>query len=66
MARKEVSEICSYDRVHQVQFDSLSRSLLESKQRVERLETTLARGVILLVANLVGVVMTLAQEFLGR
>jgi hypothetical protein len=52
--------------VHAIEMRYLREDLAELKARVERLETTLARGVMLLVANLVGVVLTLAQQLLGR
>ena len=38
----------------------------ELKERVDRLEGTLARGVLLLVANLIGVTITLAQQLLAQ
>jgi hypothetical protein len=53
-----------YRAVAEVQFRTLSRDIDELKERVRGLETTLARGVLLLVANLVGVVMSLAQNLL--
>jgi hypothetical protein len=50
---------------YSVQFANLSEDLKELKSRVRCLETTLARGVMLLVANLVGVIMTLVQQMLS-
>lgn len=61
---KENSEPCRYEMLYSVQFENLRNDMTELKDRVGRLETTLARGVALLVANLVGVVMTLAQQIL--
>ena len=58
-------ETCRYGMAYDVQFRDLRGDLTELKGRVGRLEATLARGVLLLVANLVGVVMVLAQELLG-
>jgi hypothetical protein len=56
--------LCRYERAYAVQFESLRGDLNELKERVHRLETTLERGVMLLVANLVGMVITLAQQLI--
>jgi len=61
---KEHSEPCRYEMAYAVQFKNFRDDMTELKDRVRRLEVTLARGVALLVANLVGVVMTLAQQLL--
>lgn len=53
---------CPQERVHAVQFQGLREDLCELKTRVSHLETTIARGVLLLVANLVSVIVTLARE----
>ena len=55
---------CPYERVYAVEIRNIREDLQELKARVGRLEVTLARGVMLLVANLVGVVMTFAQQLL--
>lgn len=55
---------CGLDRVHEVEMRGLREDLRELKERVSRLEATLARGVLLLVANLAGVVVTLARGLL--
>lgn len=55
---------CSYERVYAVEIRNIREDLQELKARVGRLEATIARGVLLLVANLVGVVMTFAQQLL--
>lgn len=59
---KENCAVCPYEMAYDVQFRNLNGDLEELKERVRRLESTLARGVLLLVANLVGVVLTLAQQ----
>ena len=59
---KGEEETCRYERVHAVQFESFRDDLRELKERVRRLETTIERGVMLLVANLVGIVITLGQQ----
>ena len=57
---------CPDERIHELEYQVLNDGLHELKERVTRLEATLARGVMLLVANLAGMVMTLTREFLGR
>ena len=52
----------NYREVAEVEFKHVSRQLTELKERVNHLEVTVARGVMLLVANLVGVVISLAQQ----
>lgn len=53
---------CPYERVFEVECKSLKSSMRELKERVQRLESVTSRGVLLLVANLVGVVIVLAQQ----
>ena len=62
---KDTCATCPYEMAYDVQFQNLTGDLDELKERVRALETTLARGVMLLVANLVGVVLTLAQQLMG-
>ncbi len=52
--------------VYDAEFRLLESKLMDLKDRVVRLETTMARGVLLLVANLAGVVMSLAQQYLQQ
>jgi len=61
---KEENGSCRYEKAYGVQFESLRDDLRELKERVRRLETALERGVMLLVANLVGMVITLAQQLI--
>ena len=61
---RDEGETCRYEKAYAVQFESLRDDLRELKERVRRLETTLERGVMLLVANLVGMVITLAQQLI--
>ena len=58
-------ETCPYEMAYDVQFRHLIDDLGDLKNRVQRLETTLGRGVMLLVANLVSVIMVLAQQVLS-
>jgi len=62
----EVSEMSQLRELHDAEFWLVESKLMDLKDRVTRLETTIARGVLLLVANLAGVVMTLAQDFLRQ
>lgn len=55
---------CACRQAHSFQLNSLNEDLRELKQRVQRLETTLARGVMLLLANLVAVIVSLAHQLL--
>ena len=57
-------ETCPYEMAYDVQFRDLTDDLNELKERVGRLEMALARGLLLLVANLAGVATILAQELL--
>ena len=56
---------CPLEAVHAVEMKALNNSLTDLKDRVTRLESTMARGMMLLVANLVGVIVTLAQGLLA-
>ncbi len=58
------TERCPYGIVYEIQVNNLAEDIKELKARVQDLETTLARGVLLLVANLVAVVISLGQQLL--
>jgi len=53
---------CRYEMAYTLQFQNLREDLGELKERVRRLEATLARGVMLLIGNLAGMIMMLAQQ----
>lgn len=55
---------CCIEKVAEVQFSALRRDLAELRTRVGRLETALGRGVLLLVGNLVGVMVSLLHQML--
>ena len=61
-AAMERQEACPYRAVHDVQWSALREDLAELKGRVQRLETTLGRGVFLLVANMVGIIASLLHQ----
>jgi cob(I)alamin adenosyltransferase len=48
--------------VTQAQVHNLGESMQEIKERVQRLESVILRGMILLVANLSAVIASLAQQ----
>ncbi len=52
--------------VYDAEFRLLESKMMDLKDRVTRLETTMSRGVMLLVANLAGVVMSLAQQYMQQ
>ena len=52
--------------VYAAEFRLLESKLMDLKDRVVRLESTMGRGILLLVANLAGVVMSLAQQYLQQ
>jgi hypothetical protein len=58
-------EPCAYERVAAVEFRNLNADIEEVRDRVERLEAVLSRGINLLIANLVGVLLMLAQQVMG-
>lgn len=52
-------------KLHQLEYRQLSANLDELKGRVGQVEATLARGVLLLVANLAAVLATLITTYFG-
>ncbi len=63
MAASETKcEVCGCGQAQAFQLKSLDDDVREVKERVQRLETTLGRGVMLLLANLAAVIMSLAQQ----
>jgi len=57
---------CPQREVNEVEFRLLDTKLRDLKERVEKLETAMGRGLMLLVANLVGIVVSLAQQMVER
>tara|TARA_R110001592_G_scaffold159502_1_gene391077 strand:- start:272 stop:466 length:195 start_codon:yes stop_codon:yes gene_type:complete len=57
---------CPFEPLYALQVETVREDLREVKERVGRLEDTLGRGVLLLVANLIGVSITLAQQLLSQ
>jgi hypothetical protein len=60
----EEEQSCRNEKIFNIQFLSLKEDLTELKERVDRLEQTLTRGLILLVANLAGVIVTLMRQLI--
>ena len=52
-------------KLHEVEYRQLAANLEELKGRVGQVESTLARGVLLLVANLAAVLATFVAAYLG-
>jgi hypothetical protein len=65
MDKKECSSRCAFERAAEVEFRALSESVRELKERMGRLEATLSRGTTILIANLAGMVITLARQLIG-
>lgn len=57
---------CPYEPLHALQMTNVREDLRDVRERVTRLEGTLGRGVLLLVANLIAVTITLAQQLLSH
>jgi hypothetical protein len=55
---------CPHERVHDVEYRALNDRLAELKDRVTRVETSVGRGVALLVANLAAIIVALTKGFL--
>jgi hypothetical protein len=53
---------CPYEQIYAAEFRGVKEDLHDLKTRVGRLETVIERGVLLLLANLVGVIVTLVQQ----
>lgn len=65
-AMENETPLTAHERLYELQFENLNRDLNEVKDRVKSLEVALARGVMLLVANLAGVVTVLAEQILHK
>lgn len=59
-------EDCPQRKVNEVEFRLLDTKLRDLKERVEKLESAMSRGLMLLVANLVGIVVSLAQQLMQK
>ena len=57
---------CPVRETRDMEFRMLDGRLRDVKRRVERLETAVTRGLVLLVTNLAGIVLSLAQQALER
>jgi hypothetical protein len=57
---------CAIDMVYEEKFAHFASELGELKRRIEKVETTLSRGVSLLVANLAGIIVILFETFVKR
>lgn len=57
---------CAMDMVYEEKFGHFASELADLKQRIEKVEATLSRGVSLLVANLAGIIVILLETFVKR
>ena len=64
VAEQKTCDVCGCGHAQTFQLKCLDEDVREVKERVQRLETTLARGMMLLVANLAAVCMSLAQQLI--
>ena len=60
---KDQCDSCPHERVHNVEYRLLTQNLDDLRMRVARVESTLGRGILLLVANLAGVAVSIASSF---
>ena len=56
---------CPHERIHDVEYRALNDRLGELKDRVGRVEATVSKGVVLLVANLAAIIVAVAKGFLS-
>jgi len=57
---------CAMGMVYEERFARFASELAELRRRIEKVETTLSRGVTLLVANLAGIIVMLLETFIKR
>jgi hypothetical protein len=57
--------MCPFHVAYDVQFRNLGQDIQELKDRVTAVETTMNRGLMLLVANLASVVVMLAMQLIS-
>jgi len=58
--------LCALGMVYEEKFAHFASELADMKRRIEKLETTLARGVSVLIANLAGIIVILLETFVRR
>ena len=66
MACSVPEQYCSMGMVYEEKFVHFASELADMKRRIEKVETNLARGVSLLIANLAGIIVILLETFLKR
>jgi hypothetical protein len=52
--------------VYEEKFAHFASELAELRRRIDKVETTLSRGITLLVANLTGIIVILLETFVKR
>ena len=56
-------DYCAMGMVYEEKFAHFASELSDLRRRIEKVETTLSRGITLLVANLTGIIVMLLETF---
>ena len=59
-------DYCAMGMVYEEKFGHFASELAELRRRIDKLETTLSRGITLLVANLTGIIVMLLETFVKQ
>jgi len=59
-------DYCAMGLVYEEKFAHFASELAELRRRIDKVETTLSRGITLLVANLTGIIVMLLETFVKR
>jgi len=59
-------DYCAMGMVYEEKFAHFASELAELRRRIDKVETTLSRGITLLVANLTGIIVILLETFVKR
>jgi hypothetical protein len=59
-------DYCAMGMVYEEKFGHFASELADLRRRIDKVETTLLRGITLLVANLTGIIVMLLETFVKR
>ena len=59
-------DYCAMGMVYEEKFGHFASELAELRRRIDKVETTLSRGITLLVANLTGIIVMLLETFVKQ
>ena len=59
-------DYCAMGMVYEEKFAHFASELAELRRRIGKVETTLSRGITLLVANLTGIIVMLLETFVKQ